>query len=57
MVFLILKTVVPLSEEEAFEKTNIIHENGKAIVYTGTFEHCQKIAAALSKIKVDSEII
>lgn len=57
VVFYVLKTVVPLTDDEAFEKTNEIHTVGQSIVYTGNRIHCYRIQAALSQISVRSEII
>ena len=55
-VFYILKTVVPLTDEEAFNLTNKIHTEGQAVVYVGSKEHCEKIKDALTSVFVKSEI-
>jgi ATP-dependent Clp protease adapter protein ClpS len=57
VVFYVLKTVVPLSDQQAFDCTYAIHIFGKNAVYTGSKTHCEKIANALKNIHVESEII
>lgn len=57
IVFYVLKSVVPLSEESAYKKTMEIHTKGFAIIYEGSLSHCERIGDALSKIKVKSDII
>jgi ATP-dependent Clp protease adapter protein ClpS len=57
IVFYVLRTVVPLSDDKAYEITYKIHLEGKATVYTGNKEHCYKIGDALKKINVEYEII
>lgn len=56
VVFLVLRNVVPLSDEESFKITNEIHTLGKSIVYKGDKDHCYKIGEALGKINVQYEI-
>ncbi len=56
VVFYVLKSVVPLSEKDAYEKTMEIHLTGSSVVYSGSLSHCLKIQDALDKIKVKSEI-
>ncbi len=57
VVFYVLKSVVPLSEESAYNKTMEIHTKGFSVVYTGSLSHCERIGEALSKIKVKSDIL
>ena len=56
VVFLVLRNVVPLSDDEAFRVTQEIHLDGKSVVYKGSKEHCHKIGDALDKIRVEYEI-
>lgn len=56
IVFLVLRSVVPLSDEEAFRLTQEIHLDGKSVIYKGAKEHCYKIGDALDKIKVEYKI-
>ncbi len=56
LVFYVLHTVVPMSQDQAFSKTREIHEQGKSLVYTGSRSHCEKIGQALKTIKVEYEI-
>jgi ATP-dependent Clp protease adapter protein ClpS len=56
LVFYVLHTVVPLTDDEAYSKTMQIHLFGEALIYKGTKDHCEKIGDALSKIKVESKI-
>ena len=53
LVFYILHVIVPLSQEDAYNKTLEIHMFGKSSVYTGSLSHCEKIGDAFKKIKVD----
>ena len=57
VVFYVLKTVVPLSDQQAYDVTYAIHVFGKESVYTGSLNHCEKIANALKNVHVKSEII
>lgn len=52
----VLMNVVPMNFEEAQHKTIEIHTTGKSVVFTGSYEHCAKIASALNQIKVDTVI-
>lgn len=56
IVFYVLRHVVPLSDEIAYEVTYKIHLEGQATVYRGSKDHCYKIAEALEKIKVEYAI-
>lgn len=56
LVFLVLRSVVPLSDKAAYDITYTIHMEGKAVVYEGDKEHCHKIGDAFDKIKVDFKI-
>ena len=38
--------------ERAFELTMRVHNNGKAIVYIGTEEKCERVAGILAQIKL-----
>jgi ATP-dependent Clp protease adapter protein ClpS len=56
LVFYVLKTVVPMSDQDAFDKTQEIHSLGMAVVYSGNKKHCEKIKYALDQIKVECAI-
>jgi ATP-dependent Clp protease adapter protein ClpS len=56
IVFYVLKTVVPLTDQEAYDKTYEIHMFGESVVYRGSKEHCEKIGRALTTIKVEFKI-
>jgi hypothetical protein len=56
LVFYVLYSVVPLTQQEAYNKTMEIHTHGKSIVYKGEREHCYKIGDALAKISVEFDI-
>ena len=56
LVFYVLKTVVPLTDEEAYTKTMQIHNFGESVIYRGSREHCEKIGRALATIKVEFRI-
>ncbi len=52
LVFYVFKNVVPMSDQEAYDKAFEIHTKGSAVVYRGAKTHCHKIGDALSKINV-----
>lgn len=56
IVFLVLKAVVPMTDEQAYKTTEKIHFEGSAVIYKGSKEHCHKIGDALDKIKVEYKI-
>ncbi len=56
LVFYVLKTVVPMSDQDAYNKTQEIHNLGMAVVYSGDKKHCEKIKSALDQIKVECVI-
>jgi len=56
LVFYVLCTVVPLPQREAYDKTLEIHTKGRAAVYRGNRDHCEKIGKVLEKINVEYEI-
>jgi ATP-dependent Clp protease adapter protein ClpS len=56
VVFYVLCMVVPLSQEEAYNKAMEIHMMGKGVVYKGSRDHCEKIGKALTTIKVEYKI-
>ena len=56
VVFQVLKLVVPLDNDTAWELTYKIHVDGFAEVYRGTRDHCYKIGDALKKINVEYKI-
>lgn len=56
VVFFVLRSVVPLSDEKAFDYTLAIHNMGECTVYCGSLKHCELIEAALKEINVVSEI-
>lgn len=56
VVFYVLKSVIPLSDDEAYNKTLEIHLFGKSMVYMGSKEHCEKIGAAFKLIRVEYDI-
>ena len=55
-VFMVLKTSVPLTDDQAFELTKTIHNQGSAVVYEGNMDHCIKISQALKDIEVRYQI-
>lgn len=56
MVFYVLNKIIPLSEQESYDKTLEIHTKGAAVVYRGDKIHCEKIRDALMEIVVKSKI-
>ena len=56
LVFLVLRSVVPMSDKDAYDTTYSIHMEGKAVVYEGTKEHCHKIGDAFDKIRVGFKV-
>ena len=56
VVLYVLRTVVPLTDQEAYDKTYEIHMFGESVVYRGSKEHCEKIGRALTTIKVEFKI-
>jgi ATP-dependent Clp protease adapter protein ClpS len=56
LVFYVLFTVVPLPQREAYDKTLEIHTKGRAAIYKGSKDHCEKIGKVLEKINVEYEI-
>lgn len=56
LVFLVLKSVVPLSTEDAYYLTEKIHFHGEASIYKGAQDRCKIIGDALTQIKVEFKI-
>jgi hypothetical protein len=48
--------VVPLPQREAYDKTLEIHTKGRAAIYKGSKDNCEKIGKVLEKINVEYEI-
>ena len=55
-LYFVLLTVIPLSNSKSDQLCEVIYRDGKADIYTGNKEHCDKIGKALKFINVDFEI-
>jgi len=55
-VILQIQKAAGYSLEKAFELTMRVHNNGKAIVYIGSKEDCEKVEAVLGQIKLTTRV-
>ena len=51
-----LQKATGCSLEKAAELTFRVHNNGKAVVYIGDKEDCEKVAAVLGQIKLTTQV-
>ncbi len=55
-VILQLQKAAGYSIEKATELTFRVHNNGKAVVYIGTKEDCEKVAGVLGQIRLTTQV-
>lgn len=55
-VILQIQKAAGYSLEKATELTWRVHNNGKAVVYIGSKEDCEKVAGVLSQIKLSTQV-
>lgn len=55
-VILQIQKATGCSLERAFELTFMVHNNGKALVYVGEKDKCERVAAILNQIQLTTTV-